>query len=192
MNDIQSPETQEMIESLRPERTLLENLASVSDIHGCSGVVNRLAGLFAFSTLDFWTSRLGYVQTFILFICDLTSHRLSVITPKISGKWQFQVSLHWTRQASLSGKELFMKNSKPKAPPSTHLILTAGLLSKASMQEMITKRSYIGGLFKVATPTLLFFFDTSLLQFCSSPNRLSSDAIAGGRHRLLACVSCST
>lgn len=39
MNDIQSPETQEMIESLRPEeRTLLENLASVSDIHGCSGV----------------------------------------------------------------------------------------------------------------------------------------------------------
>lgn len=191
MNDAQSPETQEMIESLRPEeRTLLENLASVSDIRECSGVVNRLAGLFAFSTLVFWTSRLGYGQTFILFIYDLTFHRLSAITPKVSGEYQFQVSLHWTRQASLSGKELLMKNSIPEAPPSTHLILSAGLLSKTSMQDVITKRSYIGGLFKVATPTLLFLFDTSLLQFCSSPNWLSSDAITSGRHRLPACVSC--
>lgn len=139
----------------------------------------------------FWTSRLGYGQIFILFIYDLTSHRLSAITPKVSGEYQFQVSLHWTPQASLSGKELRMKNSTPEVSSSMHLILTAGLLSRTSMQEAITKRSYIGGLFKAATPTLLFLFDTPLLQFCSSPNWLSSDAITGGRHRLFACISCS-
>jgi hypothetical protein len=61
MNDIQSPETQEMIESLRPEeRTLLENLASVSDIHECSGVVNKLAGLFALNTLRRLALWIGY------------------------------------------------------------------------------------------------------------------------------------